>query len=52
MANAADTSKTDSTKSMDAALASQQALLEKNLEMNTAMAWLQAAQDLAKKIKG
>jgi hypothetical protein len=41
-----------STGAMDQALASQEALMAKNLQMNTAMAWLQAAQDLAKKLKG
>ncbi|WP_161974787.1 hypothetical protein [Piscinibacter terrae] len=43
---------TASTTASDQALASQQAMLDKSLALNTAMAWLQMALGIVGKISG
>lgn len=45
-------SKGTASSSGNEALASQKELVEYNLKLNTAFAWLQTALDAAKKIKG
>ncbi len=41
-----------STAAADSSVAAQEAILQKNKDWSISMAWLQAAQDIAKKIKG
>lgn len=52
MADVAPAAQGASTDAMNQSLASQQELMNVNLKMNTAMAWLQSGLDMAKKIKG